>query len=101
MTATLEPGQSTQAGDLVGLQAQLDQMSQRVRQLEDELEDERTRAQQLQEALDSRVIIEQAKGALSVRLGVEPDAAFDVIRQEARSTRRNLHTVAMEMLAGA
>jgi len=41
-------------------------------------------AEQLQEALDSRVIIEQAKGALGERLGISPEEAFRLIRTSAR-----------------
>ncbi|PXY26909.1 ANTAR domain-containing protein [Prauserella muralis] len=39
---------------------------------------------QLQQALDSRVVIEQAKGVLSARLGVSPAAAFERLRGYAR-----------------
>ena len=45
---------------------------------------DRTRADQLQRALDSRIVIEQAKGILSARLGVTVDEAFEVLRSVAR-----------------
>jgi hypothetical protein len=47
-----------------------------------------TRAEQLQGALDSRVVIEQAKGAIAARLDVTPSAAFELLRGYAR--RNNL-----------
>jgi hypothetical protein len=58
----------------------------------------RTRCDQLQHALDSRVVLEQAKGILAERLGCTPDAAFDVLRRAARSARRNLHDLAAEVV---
>ena len=53
---------------------------------------------QLQVALTSRIVIEQAKGALSVTLGVSPDEAFDALRGHARSQSRDIHVVAAEVV---
>ena len=57
-------------------------------------------AQQLQHALDSRIVIEQAKGTLAERLHVTPEIAFQLLRAYARSNRRELRNVASEVLAG-
>ena len=54
---------------------------------------------QLQRALLSRIVIEQAKGAVSVRLGTTPEVAFEMMRGLARSQRRNLHEFAAEVVA--
>jgi GAF domain-containing protein len=50
--------------------------------------------EQLQEALDSRVIIEQAKGVLSAERGISIDEAFELLRRHARSHRASLRSVA-------
>src|SRR6185369_3920046 len=50
--------------------------------------------EQLQGALNSRVIIEQAKGAVAQANGVSVDAAFDAIRAYARAHNRRLSEVA-------
>ncbi len=55
-------------------------------------------AEQLQVALNSRVAIEQAKGVLATRLGIEPDQAFEMIRQRSRANRRRLVDVATEIV---
>jgi GAF domain-containing protein len=56
--------------------------------------------QQLQTALTSRVIVEQAKGALSRHLNVTTDAAFEVLRSRSRNTRRRLSDLAEEVARG-
>lgn len=58
------------------------------------------RAQQLQTALDSRVVIEQAKGYLIATEGVDPDEAFQLIRDHARRYRLRTHDVCRSILAG-
>lgn len=56
--------------------------------------------EQLQRALDSRVLIEQAKGYLASTEGIDPDAAFHRIREYARSTSSRLDAVAARVIAG-
>ncbi len=53
-------------------------------------------ATQLQHALDHRSLIEQAKGVIMQRRGVDQQAAFEVLRSQARSTRRRLDEVALD-----
>lgn len=50
--------------------------------------------EQLQEALDSRVVIEQAKGILAGERCITVEAAFEVLRRHARSRNATLRTVA-------
>jgi hypothetical protein len=53
-----------------------------------------TLAEQLQGALNSRVVIEQAKGKLAERTGLGIDQAFTLLREQARSTNQRLTDVA-------
>ncbi len=59
----------------------------------------RTRAQ-LQTALDSRIVIEQAKGILAERHGVSVEQAFELMRRYVRSVNDNLHPFAAAVVAG-
>ena len=54
----------------------------------------------LQRALDSRVIVEQAKGFLSAHWEIEPQAAFEVLRRHSRSNSIKVHAVAEDILSG-
>jgi ANTAR domain len=53
---------------------------------------------QLDHALTSRVLVEQAKGVLAARLSVSMDEAFARMRRHARSHRRPLRDVAREVI---
>jgi GAF domain-containing protein len=57
-------------------------------------------AQQLQGALTSRVVIEQAKGVLAEREGLSMGKAFEYLRRAARSSRRPLSDVADDVVNG-
>jgi PAS domain S-box-containing protein len=61
--------------------------------------EQRRLAGQLQTALDSRIVIEQAKGVLMERKGLPPSQAFQVLRHIARSSSRKLIDVAAETIA--
>ena len=52
---------------------------------------------QLQAALDSRVIIEQAIGILAERFDLSFEEAFEVLRAAARNSRREVRAVAEEL----
>ena len=58
-------------------------------------------ATQLQGALDSRQIIEQAKGVLVGRHGITPRAAFEQLRAQARSERRKVSVLCAEVVQNA
>jgi AmiR/NasT family two-component response regulator len=54
------------------------------------------RVSQLQIALDSRVIIEQAVGMLAERFELSVGDSFDLLRRAARNSRRELRELASE-----
>jgi len=56
--------------------------------------------EQLQTALNSRVVIEQAKGKLAERLGVDMDQAFSWLRDAARARNRRLSELAQAFVDG-
>jgi len=55
-------------------------------------------SEQLQRALDSRVLIEQAKGAIAARLGTSPDRAFELLRGYARRENLTLAEVSSQAI---
>jgi GAF domain-containing protein len=55
--------------------------------------------QQLQEALESRVVIEQAKGVLMATEGIDAEAAFQVLKDRSQRTNRKIRLVAEEVIA--
>jgi transcriptional regulator with GAF, ATPase, and Fis domain len=58
-------------------------------------------AEQLQHALNSRVLIEQAKGVFAERAMVEMPEAFAAMRRYARSNGLALNNVAASVIAGS
>src|SRR4051794_24561085 len=59
-----------------------------------ELGQERTTNSQLQTALTSRILIEQAKGVLAEARGIGVDEAFQVLRKHSRDHNAGIHDVA-------
>lgn len=57
-------------------------------------------AEQLQQALNTRIVIEQAKGFVAARYGVTPDVAFEAMRRYARSNHVTLRDVAADAMTG-
>lgn len=55
---------------------------------------------QLQAALNSRVIIEQAKGTIAARRGVSIDEAFALLRRYARNHNQKLYDLAHAIICG-
>jgi GAF domain-containing protein len=56
--------------------------------------------EQLQTALNSRVIIEQAKGKLAERLGIDVNQAFALLRDQARNRNQRLSDLAHAFVDG-
>ena len=93
-----EPG-GLNAADAAAAQALADIATISI--LQQRLVEESELAQaQLQRALESRVVIEQAKGYLSQRQNIDMDEAFARIRNHARSTQARIGVVAADVIAG-
>jgi transcriptional regulator with GAF, ATPase, and Fis domain len=65
------------------------------------LRDQVVLAEQLQTALHSRIVIEQAKGVLSARAGISVGEAFTRMRTHARRTGDQLTAVAEAVVSGS
>ena len=55
----------------------------------------------LQRALDSRVVIEQAKGVLAERFGLDVTEAFELLRRSARDNRLRLRDLSERVVASS
>jgi hypothetical protein len=62
------------------------------------LRQQQTQVEQLQTALESRVVIEQAKGVLVGRYQIAPPQAFELLRKHARNNGLRLHDVARDVV---
>jgi GAF domain-containing protein len=93
-----DPGPLT-PGDIALAQAIADLASITSLQAQAQAE-ARDRDEQLQHALDSRIIIEQAKGMLAERANIDMASAFDRIRAKSRYTNTKLIELATNIVNG-
>jgi ANTAR domain len=57
--------------------------------------------EQMQTALNRRVVIEQAKGKLAERFGLDTDRAFGILRDQARARNLRLAELAQSFIDGS
>jgi len=55
-------------------------------------------SEQLNEAMASRAVIEQAKGVIMSSMGCDADTAFDLLRAQSQSENRKLRGIAQEIV---
>ncbi len=65
------------------------------------IRDRETLAEQLQTALNSRIIIEQAKGVIAERRQLGMDRSFTLLRDAARTSNRRLSDLARAIVDGS
>jgi GAF domain-containing protein len=53
----------------------------------------------LQQAMESRAVIEQAKGIVMALSNIDSDAAFDVLRRASQRSNRKLRSIAADIVA--
>jgi hypothetical protein len=56
-------------------------------------------SEQVDEAMRSRAVIEQAKGVIMASIRCDADLAFDVLRQQSQSENRKLGDIAAEIVS--
>jgi AmiR/NasT family two-component response regulator len=55
-------------------------------------------SEQLNDAMRSRAVIEQAKGVIMATAGCNADAAFDLLREQSQSENRKLRDIAQDIV---
>jgi len=92
------PGSTPLHPELLALGQSLTDAAGWTLERERRLRETRALADQLGQALTSRIVVEQAKGTLAARHSITVDEAFRVLRSHARSHRRRLTEVAREVV---
>jgi AmiR/NasT family two-component response regulator len=96
----LDEGAETQAIESVGV-GTVEEASAAIARLLAVTQANFERRAQLEYALQSRVAIEQAKGIVAERYGLEVDEAFQLIRRAARSNRMRLRELVHKIEPGS
>ena len=94
----VEPGEKDEA-DIVAAQALADIATIGIIQHRNAMESQVVN-DQLSNALNSRVVIEQAKGIVTERKGLNMDQAFATLRNHARTHNLRLADVARDVISG-
>ncbi|MFG2793054.1 ANTAR domain-containing protein [Streptomyces sp. NPDC048419] len=94
----LGPGSTPLSAELLALGQALADAAGWALERDRRLRETRALAGQLEHALTSRIIIEQAKGTLAARHSISVEEAFRILRSHARSHRRRLTEVASEVV---
>lgn len=81
------------------LTGQLEESREELRLVRLELAEALAEIEGLRTAMETRAVIEQAKGMIMVTLKLDPDAAFEVLVDRSQRTHTKLHEVAAEMVA--
>jgi AmiR/NasT family two-component response regulator len=76
---------------------ELTRMSAELEELARYADMQEQKASQLQAALDSRVVIEQAVGMLAERFDLSIGEAFELLRRAARESRSELRALAAQL----
>lgn len=85
-----KPAKAEAVAELTRLAVYADEQALKVEALQ-------TTIDQLQSALDSRVVIERAVGMLAERFDLSMVHAFELLRSAARNSRRGLRALAEEL----
>ncbi|MBK3644445.1 GAF and ANTAR domain-containing protein [Streptomyces sp. MBT33] len=94
----LGPGGTALPAELLELGQSLTDVVGWTLDRERRLAESRALADQLGQALTTRIVIEQAKGTLAASLSISVDEAFHLLRSHARSRRRRLTDVAQDVV---
>jgi AmiR/NasT family two-component response regulator len=84
--------------DLLAEASSPEEMQVIVRRLLGVTEAAYERRAQLEQALRTRIVIEQAKGVLAERFTLDVEEAFELLRKAARSHRIKIHALAAEVV---
>jgi hypothetical protein len=93
------PAPAETATACTGLQWKTVQSDHETVELQEQIDALTTERDQLLEALESRIVLEQAKGVLAERFRLTVDDGFLLLRRSARTERVKIHDLAREIVS--
>ena len=88
------PNCGCRATEIAGLRAEAVLAADEITGLHRDVSLAQLKSEQLEEAMSSRAVIEQAKGMIMLRMHCSPQEAFDVLVNTSRRTNRKLRDIA-------